>query len=192
MWCLSPSSWCTSSSKEWWDFSSLEEMSRRRRSLMRKTNSDWLLLVWFYQQWNYDTSKLSRTSMSVCDHEPADLCVFGVELLSTVLCHRSELSKGAGTLSMTLRCVCERIRGSLGCRVQSHPKATVLMSKRSVSQVSLSRPDSRQRTPWARWAPAKVSPRDWTALLGSGGHSGNLQRYACFFGTLCLAPTTHN
>lgn len=66
---------------------------------------------------------------------------------------------------------------------QSHLEATELMQ--SMLQVSLWRLGSHQRTPWVLWAPAKELPRDWTALQGSGGHSGNLQRYWCFY--LCTA-----
>lgn len=62
---------------------------------------------------------------------------------------------------------------------QSHLEATVLMW--SISQVSLWRLGSHQRTPWVLWAPAKELPRDWTVLQGSGGHSGNLQRYQYFY-----------
>lgn len=75
----------------------------------------------------------------------------------------------------------ERLSGSVRCRLQSHPEAAVLMVMGSVLQVFLSSPGSRQRTPWAPWAPARGSPRVWTAPQGSDGPSGNLQRYLWFW-----------
>lgn len=75
----------------------------------------------------------------------------------------------------------ERLSGSVRCRLQSHPEATVLMLMGSVLQVSLSSLGSRQRTPWAPWVPAKASPRVWTAPQGSEGPSGKLQRYLWFW-----------
>lgn len=41
MWSHLPSSWCTTSSREWWGFSSLEEMWRRRKSETRRISYEW-------------------------------------------------------------------------------------------------------------------------------------------------------
>lgn len=46
-WCLSPSSSCTTSSREWWDSSSLGGTSRKRRWPTKRTSSDWSPQVCF-------------------------------------------------------------------------------------------------------------------------------------------------
>lgn len=46
MWFRLPSSWCTTSLREWWDFSSLEEMLRRRKLETRRISYEWWPQVW--------------------------------------------------------------------------------------------------------------------------------------------------
>lgn len=46
MWSHLPSSWCTTSLKEWWVFSSLEETLRRRKLETKRISYEWSPQVW--------------------------------------------------------------------------------------------------------------------------------------------------
>lgn len=91
MWSHLPSSWCTTSLREWWDFSSPEEMLRKRKLETRRISYEWSPQVWTV------TYKLNNSFLflpSVCSTDMLIFCLLVKKFFSSSVLWEYWLSNG--------------------------------------------------------------------------------------------------